>query len=256
MNNNFLSRLSVIVLLSIAISSFSIVVQAQDTTKTLMYGDSVTGEITNKAFEVNYQFSGDKGDVLIIKMELASSDGALGTPDILLSDSDGNLIADTTKNVSIGDVVLPVQLTAKGDYTLTATRRDGRAGKSVGAFTLDLIKLSLLQLNQPVTDKVSYGIFKKLPKVEKYYYYSATAKTPIKVAYQKKDGDYAPGISVNVIKDNQLKEVGGLSGDELTDGTIGFVAASNTTYILKVGSALLSFSEGEADYSLTLSNNK
>lgn len=243
--NKITLRLTAIALVLLVLVSSLPVAKAQD--DALQYGQTVKGELTNKTFEINYTFKGEKGDVIVARMARDGYTGGLEEPDLLLVDSSGKVVADTTKAFPFSTMVLPVELPAKDEYTLVATRRKARAGKSVGKFVLSLIKPDKLVVDTAVKGR---AIYTEDNVVENFYLVEADGAFDI--VYKKQSGKFFPSVSVNTIEENELKALATLSGNELNSGTIGILGRPKSFYIIKVGRELLSFIEGDADYTLTL----
>lgn len=229
-------------------------VQAQDST--IEYGQTVSGEITNAAFEIAYTFSGSAGDALVIEMLAVDEYGDLSSPELILLDSQNNIVGDTTQQFSFfgrfSASYLAVVLPADDTYTILATRRDGRTGDSVGEFNLTLVVPTVLEADTAVSGTVS--------SEGSYDYYVATGDTAFSLLYSKSAGEFWPEVSVNILdpEDGAITGVGYITGDNLTVGAIGSFPAGQV-YFITVGSHRSSFmtneyyfDEATADYSLTL----
>lgn len=105
----------------------------------IRYGDEANGVITPTGFEALYTFEGQQGDVITATMRRTSDD--LDTY-LTLLDAEGEAIASNDnagfEDVSTDSLLDQVSLPSDGMYTLVATRLDGPAGLTAGAFTLAL----------------------------------------------------------------------------------------------------------------------
>ncbi len=161
--------------------------------QTLQYGETVTGEITDVAYEAGYTFTGTAGDVIVAEMRSLDRSllNALIAPNLILRDPDNNVIVNTAATYPIDDSTLIARLPQDGDYLLIATREAGPNGGSIGAFSLSLKLAQRLPtdtiLNQDIA--VSDGPI----------YYSADADEPVTLHFRREAGDYAPRVSLNEI---------------------------------------------------------
>ncbi len=214
---------------------------AQGGDTTIEYGQSVTGEITNQAFEVPYIFQGTAGDIIVAEMSAADVLGDLSMPSIILLDADFNMLSSV---YGFNSAVLVARLPADGTYNLLATRSDGRAGDSVGEYTLSLLKPQVL-----VADEVVAGSITN----ETVDYFVIEAEGPFNLRYEKQTGNFYPATTIHVISDGELEEVASLQGDELISGVLGLEGQSDY-YIVTVGEALwdFNFDTVNAEYTLTL----
>lgn len=244
--NKVAIRLSIVTLLLIVLAVALPAVDAQGDAALLEFGKPVKGEITDAAFEVNYKFQGEAKDTVILKMVRDGFTGGLAQPDIILLDSANKIIADTTR---VAEAILAVQLPEKGEYAVIATRRDGRAGKSIGKYILELIKPAKLTPDTAVKGKATYTL--KTGEVQENFYL-VEAEGPFKIAYEKQSGKFNPTVTVNLVDKNVLQSVGTVGGKELTDGVIGVGVAKPAAYIVRVGRGLFEFAEGDAEYTVTL----
>jgi hypothetical protein len=220
---------------------------AQEGGTKIEYGQTVTGEITNQNFEVPFTFEGNQGDVVVIEMAPVDVLGDLNSPSVILLDAGFNMLGSVDSG--FGTAVFASKLPGDGEYTILASRRDGRAGDSVGQFTLQLIKPPVLKVGESIQDMVSS---------EATNYYVVETQGPFSISYEKLSGDFYPAVLIHLINDdNELEEVASMQGKSFVQGTLGIETASITTsipYCVTVQEALFDFNFDEvtADYSLTL----
>jgi hypothetical protein len=134
---------------------------AQD--QPIEYGQTVTGEITNRDFEIGYVFTGAEGDVVIVRMAGAELEGgaqALSEPQVIMLDADFTVIGSSSYGYPATTFFW--RLPTDGDYTILATRTDGRAGDSVGGYKLELINPETLPPGKTMLGTV-------LPQEPDYY---------------------------------------------------------------------------------------
>lgn len=218
-------------------------VRAQDDEIPLLaYGDTASGEITNRAFEVPFRFEGAAGDTIVVVMEAVDPYGDLDLPSIILLDAEFALIADT---YGFGSATLATTLPADGEYNILATRNDGRAGDSVGEFNLTLLKPEILVPGEAVT-----GAITNLDTA----YYTIEDVSSFDLRYEKTAGDFNPAVEANIINDYQLDDVATMEGEYLTSGTLGVSTGVPTIFVIAVkqGDFDYNSSEVSAEFTLTL----
>jgi uncharacterized protein YdeI (BOF family) len=101
----------------------------------ILRGTPLSGELTNDTEQNEYSFTGQAGEVVVIRMESADFDSYL-----LLLDEAGNVVMRNDNgagnfNAEISGFTLP----ADGVYTIVATSRpniENRSAESIGAYTL------------------------------------------------------------------------------------------------------------------------
>ena len=193
-------------------------VLAQEEVGVVEYGQVVTGEITNQSFEIPYRFEGKRGDVVIIEMAQVETLGDLDWPALILLDVNSRMMG---QDDGYGDVTLAAKLPADGEYTVLASRDDGRAGKSVGEFTLSVYKPLVLVAGEPVSAQITS---------DDVHYYTVETPGTFGVEYVKRAGTFYPAITVHqVTTDCTLEEVASLQGDALIGGKL--ILESQSTYI-------------------------
>lgn len=191
---------------------------AQEEVAVIEYGEAVTGEITDQNFEVPYKFVGTQGDVVIIEMSQVETLGDLDLPALILLDVNSRIMGQA---YGFGDVALAAKLPADGEYTILATRDDGRVGDSVGEYTLTIQKPPVLVVGEPMSAQITS---------EQDHYYTVEVPGTLGVEYVKKAGDFFPAITVHrVTSDCTLEEVASLQGDALIGGKL--VLESQSTYV-------------------------
>jgi hypothetical protein len=233
--------------LLVALVLFSATISFAQESTTLEYGEIGEGEITDREYEVPFTFTGDKGDIIVIELKPVDPFGDLSSPQILLLDSEDDIVADNSDAFNIGISILATELPDDGTYTVIATRADGRAGESVGEFTIQIILPEILTVGTPLSGEID--------NESTVYYTVINNDEELLLTYVKEDGDFSPEVSINRINDdNTLTAVVTLAGDELTAGALN-IPQDRGVFIINLKEALFDFSfETEsAGYQLTLS---
>lgn len=235
---------AIALILALVIAGGSAVVHAQGSA--LHYGDVVDGEITNEAFEVEYTFTGSANDVVIIRMWAEGFENVVNEPALALATADNEVLGSTADHISIAAATLVATLPSDGDYKILATRVDGSAGDSVGAYKLSVLKPELLTPGQPVTGSISS---------EDVAHYLIDAEGPFVLTYQRTGGAYSPEISINVISDiGETESQAVLSGGIMRGGSLDIDPGGPGQFIVILQEALwdFNFEVVSAEFTLTL----
>lgn len=117
-------------------------VGAQDdggSTNVLAYGDTVTGEITNREFEQIYTFEGAADDFVTVTMTRTRDDADLD-PYLYLTTLENDILAQSDDDYFSLNALIIAKLPADGTYQIVATRNGGRSSTSSGPYSLILEK--------------------------------------------------------------------------------------------------------------------
>lgn len=221
-------------------------IYAQDDDSVIEYGSRTKGEITNRNFEIEYQFEGTSGDIVAIQVIPDDAFSGLSNVVIILLDEDFNVIEDVSG--SLATTSLFYRLRENAQYNIIVSRRNGRSGDAQGAYTLLLTKIDLLRVGERITGSAT---------TDTTSFYAVIADTVADLIYEKTGGTFAPNISINIIKegfgDNNLTKVVSLEGDELERVAVR-IPRPGILYIISVGEALFdfNFTEKTVLYSLEL----
>ncbi|MBX3063096.1 MAG: hypothetical protein KF726_08975 [Anaerolineae bacterium] len=222
-------------------------VSAQD--RPLTYGTTISGELTEATFEAVYGFAGQKGDVILVRMAGEEGFDSLRDPVLQVLFNNQQVIGDTSRFFGVfGEALLVLELPADADYSIVATRRGGRTGKSTGKFTLELMQPPALKLEQPITDSVNN-------KSRRFYTVVATPNLLFTVAYRKLSGMFYPKVVIHGVEQGELQPRVKLIGDGMWSGQIGYLPQMNERWmIVSVGKddELTGFDLLTAEYSIML----
>jgi len=216
----------------IALLASSIVVShpalAQATPTAITVGDTIKGEITDKAYELAYKFTGKKNDLIVVQAE-ADPDAkqALYSAYLRLL-RDGKVLADTAKNYASG---LILRLSKDGDYTLIVTRRDGKTGTDKGGFIMRV------SIPDELTDGSTIDITRGEEKGDFYSTYYSLPDTAdlFTLTYSITKGEPSADVAIfKVSPDGSTDTVGGLSGD-LAGGSLMINPGESVFYMARVG---------------------
>jgi hypothetical protein len=206
-------------------------VNAQDA---LEVGVPIRGEITNEAFEVEYTFSATADSVVIIEMLAEDDDGFMNdlTAQLIVLASSGTVVVDTADNFTFSDAVLVTQLPADDDYTLIATREDGRSGDTEGEYTLIL--------HVPDVLTVGDGAEGTAGSETGTEYFLIDSEEDFVLNYTKSGGDYNPEILVSQIDSNNsdFEDVASVNG-AVTNLGLGDMPAG--MYIVRIQEGFFDF---------------
>jgi len=222
-----MSRQIRMITILILILSSAFVVQAQDTTP-IAYGEVVSGEITNDTFEVAYSFSGAAGDVVVVEMRRANTDSDLYNAAIVLTGPSGDRLANSTDYFAYegAEAIVAVELPEDGEYTILATRDDGRTGDEVGEYTLKLFQpeeLSKEAIQGEVTNDTQDQ------------YYVVRSGGSFQVSYLVLESNYAPLVDISFINEEGYPEsAASLSGLRLDGGSVRVFAEDGELYLVAI----------------------
>ncbi len=222
-------------------------VQAQGEATAIKYGQVLKDRITDKVFEINYKFEGKAKEVVIVRMDSDGAAEGLKTPAFrVLSGADR--IIDSTRIFTLSLLVSQAvfRLPKDGEYTIVATRREGRAGKEVGRYVMKLDSAAPLEVDKALSDETD-------DKIDKYYL--VEPEGPFTISYAKTSGKFRPAISMSVLKNaGVIDPVSELSGNFLDAGAMSVTPDKGSAYVIRVGKAFLSNSTGDVGYTLTLTS--
>lgn len=231
----------------------SIFTAAAQPAQTLEYGQSVTGEITDRQFEVEYNFKADEGDVVLIQLIPEDTANGLSEPKITLLDQDSQVLTSTS--ASFDAVTLIFDVPADGTYVILATRQDGRTGATQGKYTLTLSEIKALNAGKEVEVSVSS---------ENPVYFALRSEASFNVRYTRQRGNFYPEIALNIIEeqrfsDSNLLKIASISGERLQRGTLGVdLVGDKELFILSIAEPpfQFNFEEKTADISLKIELNQ
>ncbi len=201
---------------------------------TLEANRMVEDTITSDKFEIHYTYEGKANTAILITMQGISLD----SPAVVLTNPYGEkIIASATANQPIGDSdthVIGAVLPTDGQYVITATRENGRAGDSEGDFQLSLDMPSILSSESRVTGTVQSNMWQ-------WYIYQSD--NPFSVSYAQASDTYHPEVGVYVLNArSEFDNVGYILGDGVTYGTLGRFEADET-YFIAVGQSTLQYNQ-------------
>lgn len=232
--------LGIISVLILALAAFG--VQAQDA---IAAGDTVTGELTEDTFAVEYAYEGTADEVIVITLAPVDVMGELGSPAIVVRDASGT---DLVRYDGYGTSNVVVLLPEDGTYTIVATRTDDEAGTSVGEYTLTVAAPQELAVGDSVdmtltSDETNYFVYR--------------GDAAFVLSYVR-EGEFAPEFTVNTLDTEftpgSLDTVATVGGKLATQGSIGVIPGEQL-YVIKVDQALFDFyfDTVEATYTLQIS---
>jgi hypothetical protein len=211
---------------------------------TIGYGETVSGEITNREFEVEYSFTGNAEDVIIVLMN--RSDGSeLDNPAVIILNEEFDVVASKD---SYASVTLIYELPSDGQYYAVATRRNGRAGESVGAYELTLLNPRELFADEPLEASAN--------RDEEQYFVIRTSDN-FSLQYTHNSGVFAPRINVSIINDEagSLDVIAAMEGSRLGSGQLNINTSEldSGVFIIYTGrSSIYEYYSGEALADFTL----
>jgi len=216
--------------------------QAQDAIEA---GDTVTGELTDDAFAVEYTYEGTEDEVVVITLAPVDLLAELNNPAIIVRDENGD---DLLRYDGYGSSTVVVLLPEDGEYTIVATRTDDAAGTSIGEYTLTVTAPDELEAGDSVDDELT-------SEDTMYYVYRGDADFVLSYV---REGEYAPEFTVNTLDTDitidSLVTMATFGGKLATQGSVGVIPGGEI-YVIKVGQARFDFyfDTVEARFTLQLS---
>jgi len=196
----------------------------------LIAGGVVSEQITDDTFEIHYTFAGTADTPIIITMQGVG----LEEPAVILTNPYGNrIVASATANQPIGDEdthVIGAILPIDGQYVITATRQNGRAGDAEGDFELTLDIPESLNAESRVNG-VATG--------DTWQWYIVENDDSFSINYTQQSDSFYPEVGVyRLTARSAFDGIAYLIGNELTYGTLGRFDA-DTTYFVAIGQPTL-----------------
>jgi len=201
-------------------------------------GGVIEGEITDDVFEIHYTYEGQADTPIIITMQGVG----LSEPAVILTNPYGNrIIASATAEQQIGDEdthVISAVLPVDGQYIITATRNDGRAGDAEGDFQLILDIPESLKANARVTG-IATG--------NGWQWYTIKNDEAFSINYTQDSTTFQPEVGVyRLDTQSQLTGIAYLFGEDITYGTLGRFEP-DTRYFIAIGQPTLPYLVKETD---------
>ena len=149
---------NILILSLLAVLAFPVMAFAQEG-GSIVYDQTVTGELSDDNYEIDYQFEGRAGELILIAMNATSENPRLDSY-LYLRDADGQEIAfDDDGGGNLNSLIGPISLPADGTYTVVATRFQQASGNSEGTFelTVRLAQINPIFLNETITLELDGG---------------------------------------------------------------------------------------------------
>ncbi len=178
-------------LMAILIFSSAILVSAQDERIPITFGERLTGEITDDVFETKYTFSGTAGQLVVAAMSREIGDYSLDSF-LVLRDSDGDILAqndDVLNGISLVVATLP----ADDDYTLLATRVDGRNGETTGPFWITLNEVQPLSSGTKDSVSIATEDEKRTPR---FFVFTPDDDVTVRLSFSEETSGQYPQITL------------------------------------------------------------
>lgn len=191
--------------------------------KRLIPSSETRGIITDEVFEIDYSYNAIAGTPIVITIR----GQGLATPALILTNPLGNkVIATATANQSIGSSsihVIATILPMDGQYIITATRQDGRAGNDEGDFVLNFDIPKSLDTNWSMANTITS---------DSWDWYVYHIDSPFSLIYQFESGEFKPDVGVYRLNlYSELISVGYLPGTDVDYGVIGRFEEDITHFI-------------------------
>jgi hypothetical protein len=218
-------------------------------------GQEIEGEITNRDYEFEYTFSGSEGQLISIEMKPAA-DSQLD-PEVFLYDSENELLA-VNDDFSYPTSLILISLPADGEYTVVASRNDGRSGSSEGEYVLTVSEPEAMELgaDYEATYTTDYS-------VSTVFLLAPTEDGPVTLTYVQDVSELYARISVSTAPDwsedpeyGYYSEVMSVSSAISEKGSLSLNVEAGMVYLVEVElggySPDTTYSEDEATITLSV----
>ncbi len=193
--------LKFVIALMLFVMAISGTVSAQEKMP-LAFGEWVSGEITNDHYETKYTFSGKK-DQLVTADMVADPDANSLDAFLVLRTSDGDILGQND-NVLNGGSLVVARLPADGDYTVLATRYNGKDGDTEGKYWIRLDEVQPLTVGMKTTVSFTTDDEKRFPT---FYVLTPENNESLKFGFNEASASRYPQIGLFKWVDNNYPEI-------------------------------------------------
>jgi hypothetical protein len=220
-----LSMIAPIVFVSLLWVAMPLVAQREETA--IAYGETVSGEITNRNFDALYTFSGEADDIVLIQM--TRDESADFDPYLYLTTPDNQILAQNDDYYNLDSRII-ARLPADGDYVIVATRRGERSGSGQGGFQ---VSLETVRAASPGTTLEGRAVYSEAPPTHVLYPGESGVFT---IRYNHVRGDYFPGLVISKVTEGSYYEedVAQLHGRGLRGGELTLEFERDAIYVLSI----------------------
>jgi hypothetical protein len=237
-----------ILLISVLIAlPFAVHAQDDPTVGTnIAYGDTVSGEVSNRVFETLYFFEGKAGDV--VQIEMIASESADLDAYLYLTTVENEIIAQNDDYFGLNSRIV-ARLPADGTYQIVATRLGQRTGRGQGAYRLTLQQVRIAASGITLEGTAVYA---ETPPTHVFVPESAGIYT---ISYRNVRGDYFPSVVISRLQEGSAYEedIGTLGGRFLRAGEITLELDLDSIYVLSLEQSYYSNTNTGATAVYTLS---
>ncbi len=204
---------------------------AQDKATPIEMGKWVNGEITSDTYAINYSFSAKEGQLLTIVMMADPDNTGLDTA-LELRDDAGDLL-EQNDDVLDNYAMILYKVPSDSNYTIVATRYQGKDGDSTGKYLIELNQATMLKQGQKMTVKIASDFDKRYPQ---FYVIQPESNGTVKFEFNVGDGELYPQLGVFKWVHNDYPEVffSGYSMDNINNLSFGAQMDSKDYYVLMV----------------------
>jgi hypothetical protein len=215
---------------------------------TLRYGDIVEGEISDRRFEVFYNFEGDANNVLVLEVVSLTDD--FDWPEVVLFSNENEILADSNEFVSVNRSTIAAILPYSGTYQIMVGRDDGRFGDGEGEYQVRVL--------QPATLTPGVTIPGVAQKAADLNFYAVRQPEVFSVYYEVAGGELNPELKAYRVdtESGQLRLAATITGNEVVNVAIGLDGATSDLHMITVGDSIYATAYNNrietADYRLRL----
>jgi len=220
-------------------------------------GQWVEGALTDESFENLFTFTASAGDLIMVEMTQKPGTFDLD-PFIILLDSQNRTVAENDDFEYPFALVL-ADITANGDYTIVATRTDGRTGDSQGEYVLRATRVEPLTAGAKVEVKLNDDSVDDVNDLSQHFVLAPAENGPVQIGFRQEIGELFGSVALLEYDPTSVYSGSTIMG---IDNSARISSASFTLeleggkfYVLSVGKSFYSFSFDNPEATVTVTIN-
>ena len=239
----------ILVVLTLIVVTLPLTVAAQEGAPAqvnIAYGDTASGEVSNRDFEALFFFEGEAGDV--VQIEMIAADNADLDAYLYLTTLENEIIAQNDDYFNLNSRIV-ARLPVDRVYQIVATRNGQRTGRGQGAFQLHLNQVRVVETGVTQEGRAVYG------DTPPSHVFVPEAAGIYSMSFRNVRGDYFPAVTISRLQEGYAYEedIANLNGRFLRSGEMTLEFELDAIYILTVEQSYYSSATAGAAAVYTLS---
>ena len=221
-----------IIIMLLIVAALPLTVSAQDDTPAqaetnIAYGDTASGEVSNRTFETLFFFEGSAGDV--VQIEMIAAENADLDAYLYLTTLENEIIAQNDDYFNLNSRIV-ARLPADRVYQIVATRNGQRTGRGQGAFQL---RLNQVRTVEPGVTQEGRAVYGETPPS---HVFVPDAAGVYSLSFNNVRGDFYPSVRISRLQEGYAYEedIAIMSGRFLRSGQMTMEFELDAIYILTV----------------------